>query len=268
MSSKDKGRAKVYLVGAGPGDPELLTLKALRVLREADVVLHDGLVSQEILALLPPQTRIINGGKRCRQKLFTQEQISSLLVELAASGRTVVRLKCGDSMIFGRANEEIEALRNAGIDCEVVPGITAASAAAAAAQISLTDRRSASQVVFVTAHQAPGKAAPDFRQMAASNSTIVVYMPGDRYAYIGSRLIAAGLEPETPCAIASAVSTRQQTLLYARLRDLATLGAVPAPAVLIVGRAVQSGEEQISGLVNSLGAVNLLPDPAIIVDSP
>src|SRR5215472_12046844 len=142
--------SKVFLVGAGPGDPQLLTVKAYRLLERADVVLHDDLVSSEILELVCPEAVVMNGGKR----LVTQKLIHALLIWFAASAETVVRLKGGDPLLFGRAAEEMEALAGAGVDYEVVPGVTAAVAAAAAAGISLTDRRSCSHVVFTTAHAA------------------------------------------------------------------------------------------------------------------
>jgi uroporphyrin-III C-methyltransferase len=151
---------KVCLVGAGPGDPELLTVKAVKRLRSADVVLHDALVSPDVLALASPAARVINVGKRCSSKSITQE-INTLLVRFAADGNLVVRLKSGDPLIFGRAGEEIDVLRQAGVAFEIVPGITAA--VAAAAQISLTDRRYAEQVLLVSAHQVSGKASPNWR---------------------------------------------------------------------------------------------------------
>src|ERR1700681_3263284 len=137
---------KVYLVGAGPGDPELFTLRAARLLERATIVLHDSLVSREVLQRIAPKAEIIDVGKRCGQKLLSQEEINALLVSYAASHERVIRLKGGDPLIFGRAGEEIEALRQAGVDFEIVPGITAALGAAAEAGISLTDRRAASQV--------------------------------------------------------------------------------------------------------------------------
>src|SRR6202171_535176 len=141
---------KVYLIGAGPGDPELLTLKAARLLASADVGLHDGRVSDAVLARIAPAAEIINVGKRAGQKLLTQDEINALLVSYGRTRPTVVRLKGGDPSIFGRAGEEIEALRKAGIDYEIVPGISAALGAAAAAGISLTDRRVASQILLTT----------------------------------------------------------------------------------------------------------------------
>ena len=137
---------KVYLVGAGPGDPELLTVKALRLLRTADVVLHDDLVAPEILELIPPTIQVQNVGKRCGSKTMRQEEINFLLVTRAASGLQVVRLKSGDPLIFGRAGEEIEALRRANIEYEIVPGITSALGAAAAAGIPLTHRKASSKI--------------------------------------------------------------------------------------------------------------------------
>ncbi len=153
---------KVYLVGAGPGDPELLTLKAARILALADVVLHDSLVSREVLAKVSPRASIIDVGKRCGRKLLTQDEINSLLVSYAASNEVVVRLKGGDPLIFGRAGEELEALRNASVEFEVVPGVTAAIGAAAAAGISLTDRRFASQILFSTFSRRPEGHAMDW----------------------------------------------------------------------------------------------------------
>src|SRR5258708_12421839 len=141
---------KVYLVGAGPGDPELLTVKAVRLLAGAEVVLHDALVSREVLAMISPAAELINVGKRAGHKLLTQDEINALLVSYGRTRGTVVRLKGGDPTIFGRAGEEIEALRKAGVAYEIVPGISAALGAAAAAGISLTDRRVASQILLTT----------------------------------------------------------------------------------------------------------------------
>src|SRR5438128_1743794 len=140
---------KVYLVGAGPGDPGLLTVEALRLLQTADVVFHDDLVSAEVLALIPPETYVENVGKRCGHASIAQQQIHSLMINATKEGWNVVRLKSGDPLIFGRAGEELDALREAGIECEIVPGISAAFGAAARAGIPLTDRRLASKVLFL-----------------------------------------------------------------------------------------------------------------------
>src|SRR5438876_12359677 len=174
-------KGKVYLVGAGPGDPDLLTLKALRLLLAAEVVLHDDLVAPEILKLIPPTAQIHNVGKRCGKKKILQGEINYLMVALAASGLRVVRLKGGDPLIFGRAGEEIESLRRANIPYEIVPGVTSALGAAAAAQIPLTHRRASSALVFITAHQASGSEAANWSKLAGSGATLVIYMPGQNY---------------------------------------------------------------------------------------
>ena len=163
-------KGKVYLVGAGPGDPELLTIKALRLLRTADAVLYDDLVAPEILNLLPSTAQLHNVGKRSGSKKVQQEEINFLMVALADSGLQVVRLKSGDPLIFGRAGEEIEYLRKAGISYEIVPGVTSALGAAAAAQIPLTHRRASSALVLLTAHQAVGSEAAELEQAGRKRS--------------------------------------------------------------------------------------------------
>ncbi len=163
---------KVYLVGAGPGDPELLTRKAWRVLQTADVVLHDDLVSEEILRVLPLAAQVVNVGKRCGAKGISQIEINALMVSLARQGKLVARLKNGDPLLFGRAGEEMDALRQAEIEFEVVPGVTSALGAAASARISLTDRRHSSRVVFVTAHRAGGTGLTNERHVAADTTYV------------------------------------------------------------------------------------------------
>lgn len=222
---------KVYLVGAGPGDPELLTMKAVRLLREADVVLHDDLISREILALIPRTATIISVGKRCGAARVTQEEINAMLVAYAGSGRIVVRLKSGDPMLFGRAGEEIDAVRARGIEFEVVPGISAAFAAAAALEASLTDRRKAGRVIFSTGHRAQGA--------AEQQATHVVYMPGSDYASMVNRLLQEGFSAGTPCAVVSAVSLETESVLRTTLGELPNMGPLPAPSVLLVGEALR-----------------------------
>ncbi len=185
-------RGKVSLVGAGPGDPDLLTVKALRLLQTADAVLYDELVSDEILKLIPPAAQLHDVGKRCGTKKIQQEEINFLMIALADSGLQVVRLKSGDPMIFGRAGEEIEALRKANIDYQLVPGVTSALGAAASAQIPLTHRRESSAVVLLTAHQASNSEAADWNKLAGSGATLVIYMPGHNYADISAKLKALG----------------------------------------------------------------------------
>src|SRR6201988_2824618 len=167
-------KGKVYLVGAGPGDPELLTLKALRLLRTAEAVLHDDLVAPEILNLIPRTAQVHSVGKRCGKKKILQSEVNYLMVALAASGLRVVRLKSGDPLIFGRAGEEIESLGAANIPFEVVPGVTSAFGAAAAALIPLTHRRASSALVLLTAHQAPESEAANWAKLASSGATLVI----------------------------------------------------------------------------------------------
>ena len=230
---------KVYIVGAGPGAADLLTLRAAALLRTARVVLHDDLVPQEILDLCPKSAQIINVGKRCGRHGSSQEQINALMVWHASetaldAGETIVRLKSGDPAVFGRLGEELDALRRAGIPFEVVPGVTAAASAAAAAGITLTDRRAASALVIVTAHNARNES---LRRTIfdPARSTYAIYMPGPDYSRTARELAQSGLEASTPCAVVSnAGRTNQQTHLLT-LAELASVQGIPAPALLIVG---------------------------------
>jgi uroporphyrin-III C-methyltransferase len=243
-------KGKVYLVGAGPGDPELLTLKALRLLQSAEAVLHDDLVAPEILQLIPSSAQIHNVGKRCGKKKILQGEINYLMVALAASGLRVVRLKGGDPLIFGRAGEEIETLRRHNIPFEIVPGVTSAMGAAAAAQIPLTHRRTSSALVLITAHrasehQASEKAAAEkdaWSQFVASGATLVIYMPGQNYSDIAERLRTAGLAGETPCAVISRATTRYQRTHRTTVVDLHRSPQLAAPTLLIVGEVVQMAD--------------------------
>ncbi len=230
---------KVYLVGAGPGDPELLTLKAMRLLRTADAVLHDDLVAPEILQLIPPTAQVHNVGKRCGTKKIRQEEINFLMIALADSGLRVVRLKSGDPLIFGRAGEEIEALRAANIPYEVVPGVTSALGAAAASAIPLTRRRASSALVFITAHRAEGSEAADWARLAGSGATLVIYMPGQNYPEIAGKLKAAGVSADTPCAIVSQATTRNQRAHLTTIAELSSAPRFPSPTLLMVGKVVR-----------------------------
>ena len=236
-------QGKVYLVGAGPGDPELLTLKALRVLQSADAMLHDDLISPEILALVPRTAFLYNVGKRCGRKSTPQEQINSLLVTLASSGLQVVRLKGGDPFVFGRGGEELEAVRQAGIDFEVIPGITAALGAAAAAHIPLTHRQSSSALLFLTSHHAEEQAPDDWRAFVATKATLVIYMPGYNYDGTARKLLDAGLKRETPCAIVSRATTPEQQVHRTTIERLAVAPQLPAPTLLVVGEVVRVANE-------------------------
>ena len=238
-------KGKAYLVGAGPGDPELLTLKALRLLQSAEAVLHDDLVAPEILQLIPSSAQIHNVGKRCGKKRILQGEINYLMVALAASGLRVVRLKGGDPLIFGRAGEEIETLRRHNIPFEIVPGVTSAMGAAAAAQIPLTHRRASSALVLITAHRASENDAVEkdaWSKLVASGATLVIYMPGQNYSDIAQRLRTAGLAGETPCAVISRATTKYQRTHRTTVLDLHRSPQLAAPTLLVVGEVVRMAD--------------------------
>ena len=228
---------KVFLVGAGPGDPDLLTVKALRLIQSADVILHDDLVPKAILALAAPGAEIVSVGKRCGKKNITQEEIHALMIGHARAERSVVRLKSGDPLIFGRAAEEIAALSAAEIPFEIVPGITAVSAAAAAIGVSLTSRSAASNVIFSTGHHAASHDSAALPER--ENATRVVYMPGRDLRLLAVEWLQEGLPPEFPCAIVSRAGHPDQQI---RCMTLATLGdaePAPTPSLLIAGWAIR-----------------------------
>lgn len=231
-------------MGAGPGDPDLLTIKALRKLRLADVVLHDALVSSDILEQVSRRARIINVGKRCGRKSISQDEINGLLVQFAASGHLVVRLKSGDPLIFGRAGEELDALQQAGIDVEIIPGVTTAVAAAATARFSLTDRRVAEQLLVISAHRAPDKPDDsDLFGIVSPRTTVVVYMPGE-YGRVVERLRRAGVKSSMPCLLVSQASTSQEQSFQTTLEALASAPVLPSPCILIVGATVARAVSQ------------------------
>ena len=230
----------VYLVGAGPGASDLLTLRALTFLQTADVVLPDDLVSAEILALASSTAEIIPVGKRCGQPRITQAGIHELMFLHAGRGRSVIRLKSGDPLIFGRANEEIEALRTANIPFEIVPGITAAFAAAADLRTPLTDRNSASRLILATAHQAADKSAPVLWDSSfPPESTLVLYMPGREFATLSASLIASGMPLDTPVIAVSKVSTPEQHVVATTVSELHKSQPGPAPLLLLIGDAIR-----------------------------
>jgi len=226
---------KVYLIGAGPGDPELLTLKAARLLRVADAILHDDLVPLEILALAPAGARVQNVGKRCGKESISQSEIERRLVEYARQGLAVVRLKGGDPMIFGRAGEEMDALASAGIEFEVVPGVTAALSAAAVAQVALTDRRLASKLIIVSNHHSREKSGAGWAHLAGEDTTLAVYMPGPNVAARVDELVDGGLSADTPCAVISCASRREQKVARMTLGEVALAPTLGAPALLVIG---------------------------------
>lgn len=241
MTTAQKGT--VYLVGAGPGDPELLTLKAADLLATADVVLHDDLVPQTIVARAGTQSRVRSVGKRCGTMHITQEEINALMIEEARGGLSVVRLKSGDPLIFGRAGEEIDALEAAGVHCEVVSGVTAMFAAAAAVCRSLTDRRSASTVILTTAHYAPEKSGESkpilWSGSLPEDATLGIYMPGRDLGALAQDMRAAGMVSELPCVVVSHISLPSQKIQNTVLGELAEIDPGPAPLLVLAGHPVR-----------------------------
>ena len=233
---------KVHLIGAGPGDPELLTMRALRLIRTADVVVHDRLVSPEIMALIPATTRRESVGKASGFHSVPQDRINALLVDLARQGLRVARLKGGDPLIFGRGSEEAEALREAGIPYDYTPGITAAQAVSASTGVPLTHRGLASGVRYVTGHRAAdGPLELDWQSLADPDATLVVYMGAATIAQIAAELIAHGLPADTPVmAVASASTPNEARLLSVLDRIGADIAAqpMPAPVLFVIGRVV------------------------------
>ena len=233
----------VYLAGAGPGDPDYLTLRTAHLLATADLILPDDLVSDEILALAHAGAEIIPVGKRCGQPRITQAEIHVLMIEGAQAGKSVLRLKSGDPLIFGRAGEEIQALRGAGIPFEIVPGITTAFAVAAGLQTPLTDRSSASKLILATAHHAAGKVelTPKWTGAFPQDATLVIYMPGRNFRALADDLIGSGITPETPCVAVSKASTEDEYVHAATLGSLKDADVGPAPVILLIGHAIQVG---------------------------
>jgi uroporphyrin-III C-methyltransferase len=231
----------VYLVGAGPGAAELLTLRAMHLIETADVILPDDLVSDEVLALASPTALVVPVGKRCGQPRITQAGIHALMLKYAHAGRSVVRLKSGEPLIFGRAGEEIAALTEAGIPFEIVPGITAAFAVAAALKTPLTDRGSASKLIFATAHHAADKLqlTPKWEGAFPKDATLVVYMPGRKFRALADELIASGIDAETPCIAVSNATTSEERVLHTTLAALEDYAVGPAPVLLLIGDAIR-----------------------------
>jgi uroporphyrin-III C-methyltransferase len=234
----------VWLVGAGPGDPDLLTVKAARVIGQADVIVHDGLVSAEILDLAPSGARLIDVAKRKSRHTLPQDDINQLMVALATQGLTVVRLKGGDPFIFGRGGEELAACRAAGVTVHVVPGVTAALAAAASAGAPLTHRGSAQSVTFVTGHAAHGEPDLDWASLARANQTVVIYMGLTTAGLVSGRMIAAGRDASTPALIVLNASRPDEQRLPTTLGRLAeTAEGLSGPALLMVGEAMALAQE-------------------------
>jgi uroporphyrin-III C-methyltransferase len=237
---------KVYLVGAGPGDPELLTLKAARLLSSVDVVLHDELVGEKILSLAPAHAKLHNVGKRCGKKNISQDEINFLMVTLAASGLQVVRLKGGDPLIFGRIGEEIAALRDANIEFEIVPGITAALGAAAGAHIPLTHRHSSHALIFLAGHSASGADPTNWRALVSLGATVVIYMPGHHYSKIAHKLRTAGMPDDAPCMLISRATTSEEQIYSTNVRNLGDAPRLATPTVLVIGEVLRQSTHRFS----------------------
>jgi uroporphyrin-III C-methyltransferase len=233
-------RGRVYLVGAGPGNPELLTIRALRILQSADFVLYDALVSAEVLALASADAELEDVGKRCGEKRMSQTEIHARMIDLARAGFAVARLQGGDPAVFGRIGEEIAALIGAGVQWEIIPGITSASAAAAAAGVPLTDRRTAGQLILLAGRHA-GEGIVDIPAPVHGGATVAVYMPSCSYAELAARFLDSGWRRGTPCVICSEVSTSRQRILRSTLQSLAECDRLPAPSILIVGETAGAG---------------------------
>ena len=231
----------VYLVGAGPGDPDLLTLKAARLLADARVVVYDHLVGEGVLATVNRNARMIYVGKEAGNHSLPQEQINGLLVELARTGLDVVRLKGGDPFMFGRGGEEMEELLGSGIACEVVPGITAACGISACTGMPLTHRDHARSVIFTTGHLKDGTVNLDWPALARPQQTVVIYMGLGALDIICRELIAHGLPGDTPAAVVHAGTTRQQVTVTDRLDCLpatVTHSRIKSPALIMIGSVV------------------------------
>jgi len=240
----------VYLAGAGPGDPELLTLRALHLLQTADVILPDDLVSDEVLALASPSALVVPVGKRCGQPRITQAGIHALMLEHARKAepaRSVLRLKSGDPLIFGRAAEEIDFLTEHRIPFEIVPGITAAFAVAAQLKTPLTDRSSASKLIFATAHHAaPRPDAPTKLELTPKwegafpkDATLVIYMPGRNFRLLADDLIASGVDADIPCVAVSKATTPDERVHRTTLKQLEDEAIGPAPVLMLIGYAIR-----------------------------
>jgi len=240
---------KVYLVGAGPGDPDLLTVKAYRLLQRADLVLHDDLNPPAVLAVAGPQAVVENVGKRCGHKRVSQQEINHRMIEAACQGLEVVRLKGGDPAVFGRLGEEIEALQDAGVPFEIVPGVTAGTAAAASLGVPLTDRRTTSRVIIVSGHRASASEPLEkthWKALAGQDVTLLIYMPGNDFADLREELLEAGLEPDTPAVIVSRAATPAQQQRTGTLETLHRLPPMESPAILLIGRTLAGARERLS----------------------
>ncbi|MEL7318151.1 MAG: uroporphyrinogen-III C-methyltransferase [Pseudomonadota bacterium] len=240
----------IFLVGAGPGDPDLLTMRAARLIESAEVLVHDGLVSDKILAMAPSSARLISVAKKRARHTLPQEDINTLLVREALAGRDVVRLKGGDPLIFGRGGEEAEEARAYGVSVEIVPGVSAANGAASAAQIPLTHRDHASVVSFV-AGQCKGLTDQDWSGLAGKGRTLVIYMGVKTAPQIAEKLIDDGLTPEVPVAVIENAARPEMRVLrgaLAELPDLVERYAIQSPALIVIGDVTAQKDEAVARL--------------------
>jgi uroporphyrin-III C-methyltransferase len=239
-------KGKVYLVGAGPGDPELLTLKAARLIAVADVIVHDGLVDDAIMGMVNPDARLISVAKQRSKHSVPQEGINDILVREAQAGHLVVRLKGGDPFIFGRGGEEAEACRDAGIEVEVVPGISAAMGGAAEAMLPLTHRDASSAVSFV-AGQCKGLTDQNWAGLAGKGRTLVIYMGVATASDITEKLVADGVSPDMPVAVLERMTRKGSRAIRTLLTDLGDMierEAITSPAIIVVGEVVLKSDAQ------------------------
>lgn len=253
---------RVALVGAGPGDPELLTLRAARLIAEADIIFADRLAGDEVLKLASPTAEIVPVGKSRGEHTVPQDDIHRLLIDAARAGKRVVRLKGGDPYIFGRGGEEVDALRAAGIEAEVVPGVSSALGCAASAQIPLTHRTLAQAVTFVTGHSALGTEPDlDWEALARGNQTVVVFMGLGAAETIAQRLIAAGRHPSTPAAIIENGTRPNEVRVHGFLGDLGEMvqtSGVQGPALLVIGEVAAFARDTGDKYTTKTGAAEAL----------
>ncbi|MEW4448558.1 uroporphyrinogen-III C-methyltransferase [Qipengyuania sp. JC766] len=238
----------IHLVGAGPGDPDLLTLRAARLIKMARIIVHDGLVDPAILAMARPDARLVSVAKKRAHHTLPQEDICALLVREARAGHDVVRLKGGDPLVFGRGGEEAEAAHAAGVPVQIVPGISAANGAAAAAQIALTHRDASSIVSFV-AGQCKGLSDQDWAGLAGKGRTLVIYMGVKTAPQIADKLMEDGLAPDMPVAVIENAARPQMRVLrglLAGLPDLVTREDVQSPALIVIGEVTARGDVQVA----------------------
>lgn len=245
---------KIYLVGAGPGDPDLLTLRAARLIENARIIVHDGLVDPAILSLANPNAELISVAKQRSKHTLPQPDINALLVREAMAGRDVVRLKGGDPLIFGRGGEEAEAAHAAGVAVEIVPGISAANGAAAATQIALTHRDASSIVTFV-AGQCKGLSDQDWSGLAGKGRTLVIYMGVKTAPQIAEKLMEDGLAPDVPVAVIENAARPEMRLfrgLLAGLPNLVSREKVKSPALIVIGDVAARGETAIAEIAQEI----------------